>query len=123
MVGTLALCPPFRFGVRRTTVVNRSPRPVRKIVSNITIIYSPKPVENPPVIRPTTALSNQPTSLVVSSSADIPPVCSIIGRRIHVEAYCSVVRRRVRRAGTHRHNCCARLGAGEDRDGRRCGDV
>src|SRR5512144_1027091 len=100
-------------------------RPAPAKVSAITIIYSPKPAENPPVARPTTTKSTRSIDLasLFSSPADAPPAITILGRRFHVQTYCTSVRRRVQRTGFHRHHHRARQRGRKDRDGRRRGDV
>src|SRR5579863_6671181 len=52
-----------------------------------------------------------------------PPAAHSIGRRFHVQAYCSFVRRCLRRTCSHCHDRCARKRAREDRHGRRRRDV
>ena len=70
-------------------------RTVPKKVSAITIIYSPKPAEKPPVARPTTTKSTgQSTSVVVLITGEYPPAIAILGRIFHVQTYCTSVRRR-----------------------------
>src|SRR6266508_2827494 len=106
---------------RRNSCARRSP----KKVSTITIIYSPKPAEKPPVARPTTTKSTRSIDLasLFSVPAEAPPAIAILGRRFHVQTYCTSVRRRVQRTGFHRHHHRARQRGGKDRDDRRRGDV
>jgi uncharacterized surface protein with fasciclin (FAS1) repeats len=66
----------------QTDALDRPTRAAPPIVSGITINYSPKPRETPPVARLNDdAVNRSPESLVVPSPADGPPVTSIIGRR------------------------------------------
>src|SRR3954447_19744130 len=83
----------------------------RKIVSNNTKKFFPKPLQNPPVARPNgDALSLKrpaPPLLPLHAPCRFLRAVTIHRETIHVQAYCTCFGRSLQRARTYRRRDCA----------------